>query len=102
MAGSYGAVEARSRGYDERAVALVTAATEFARALTHFADILIASGYNWELSEFTANRDLNKGPGPSAPRALPSELPYGAGIVVGVASSKDNGTGLESEFPELW
>lgn len=47
MAGSYGAVEAWSRGYDERATALVTAAPGFARALTHFANILIVSGYNW-------------------------------------------------------
>ncbi|WP_216905939.1 PASTA domain-containing protein [Nocardia noduli] len=102
MAGRYEAVAAWSRSYDERASALVTAATGFARALTHFADIAIASGYNWEWSEYAANRDPNKGPGPSSPRAIPSELPYGAAIAVGVASSKRNGSGLESDFPELY
>ncbi|MGK8503742.1 polymorphic toxin type 37 domain-containing protein [Nocardia asiatica] len=102
MAGSYQAVKAWSVNYDERAGAFTTAATNFARALQHFGDILIASGYNWECANYAANRDPNKGVGPSCPRTIPSELPYGAGIVVGVASSRDNGSGLESEFPELY
>ncbi|WP_181721738.1 polymorphic toxin type 37 domain-containing protein [Nocardia gipuzkoensis] len=102
MAGSYQAAKAWSVSYDERAGAFTTAATNFARALQHFGDILIASGYNWECANYAANRDPNKGVGPSCPRAIPSELPYGAGVVVGVASSRDNGSGLESEFPELY
>ncbi|WP_278264781.1 hypothetical protein [Nocardia sp. AG03] len=102
MAGSYQAAKAWSTNYDERAGALTTAATAFARALQHFADILVASGYNWECSNYAANRDPNKGTGPACPYTIPSELPYGAGIVTGVASSRDNGNGLESEFPELY
>ncbi|MBB5912991.1 hypothetical protein BJY24_001858 [Nocardia transvalensis] len=102
MAGSCQAVKAWSDAYDERAGAFTTAATNFARALQHFGDILIASGYNWECSNYAANRDPNKGTGPACPRTIPSELPYGAGIVVGVASSHNNGPGLETEFPELY
>ncbi|WP_280194972.1 hypothetical protein [Nocardia farcinica] len=102
MAGSCQAAKAWSEAYDERAGAFTTAATNFARALQHFGDILIASGYNWECSNYAANRDPNKGTGPACPRTIPSELPYGAGVVVGVASSRDNGPGLETDFPELY
>ncbi|NKY31391.1 polymorphic toxin type 37 domain-containing protein [Nocardia gamkensis] len=102
MAGSCQAAKAWSTAYDERAGAFTTAATNFARALQHFGDILIASGYNWECSNYAANRDPNKGTGPACPRTIPSELPYGAGVVVGVASSRNNGPGLETEFPELY
>ncbi|MBH0774703.1 polymorphic toxin type 37 domain-containing protein [Nocardia bovistercoris] len=102
MAGSYQAAKAWSRAYDERAGAFTTAATNFVNALTHFGDILIASGYNWECANYAANRDPNKGDGPSCPRRIPSEVPYGADIVVGVASSRDNGPGLQTDFPELY
>ncbi|ASF10653.1 hypothetical protein NBRGN_027_02790 [Nocardia brasiliensis NBRC 14402] len=102
MAGNYQAAKAWSQSYDERGGAFTTAATGFARALTHFGDILIASGYNWECANYAANRDPNKGVGPACPRQIPSELPYGAAVVVGVASSRDNGPGLQTEFPELY
>ncbi|MFI6165558.1 polymorphic toxin type 37 domain-containing protein [Nocardia sp. NPDC051052] len=102
MAGSCQATKAWSDAYDERAGAFTLAATNFARALQHFGDILIASGYNWECSNYAANRDPNKGTGPACPRPIPSELPYGAGIVVGVASSRNNGPGIETDFPELY
>ncbi|MBH0778860.1 hypothetical protein [Nocardia bovistercoris] len=101
MAGSYQAVKAWSRSYDDRAGAFVLVATNFARTLQHFGDILIAAGYNWEVSNYKANRNP-KGVAPSLPRTIPSELPYGAGVVLGVASSRANSRGLESEFPDFY
>ncbi|MFC3960421.1 polymorphic toxin type 37 domain-containing protein [Nocardia jiangsuensis] len=102
MAGSYPAVLAWSAAYDEHAAAFTLAATGFVNALQHFADILIASGYNWECANYAANRDPNKGIGPACPRTIPSETPYGVSTVTGVASSRNNGPGLESDFPELF
>ncbi|MGC7322921.1 hypothetical protein RBA16_25850, partial [Mycobacteroides abscessus subsp. massiliense] len=88
--------------YDNRAAALTTATTEYARALQRLGDILTAAGYNWAIADWRANRDPNKGTGPACPRTIPSELPYGADVVVGVASSKHNGPGLESDVPDLY
>jgi hypothetical protein len=102
MAGSYQAIKAWSKSYDERAGAFALVATNFARALQHFGDVLTAAGYNWECSNYKANRSPNKGAAPTLPRAIPSELPYGANAVVGVASSRTNSRGLESEFPDLY
>ncbi|MGQ4601360.1 polymorphic toxin type 37 domain-containing protein [Nocardia sp. R6R-6] len=102
MAGSYQAVKVWSKSYDERAGAFALVATNFARALQHFGDVLTAAGYNWECSNYKANRSPNKGAAPTLPRAIPSELPYGANAVVGVASSRTNSRGLESEFPDLY
>ncbi|MDB2201811.1 polymorphic toxin type 37 domain-containing protein, partial [Mycobacteroides abscessus] len=75
---------------------------EYARALQRLGDILTAAGYNWAIADWRANRDPNKGTGPACPRTIPSELPYGADVVVGVASSKHNGPGLESDVPDLY
>ncbi|WP_016887460.1 polymorphic toxin type 37 domain-containing protein [Mycobacteroides abscessus] len=102
MAGGYQAVKAWSSGYDNRAAALTTASTEYARALQRLGDILTAAGYNWAIADWRANRDPDKGTGPACPRTIPSELPYGADVVVGVASSKHNGPGLESDVPDLY
>ncbi|OHT78227.1 hypothetical protein BKG69_16475 [Mycobacteroides chelonae] len=102
MAGGYQAVKAWSSGYDNRAAALTTASTEYERALQRLGDILTAAGYNWAIADWRANRDPNKGTGPACPRTIPSELPYGADVVVGVASSKHNGPGLESDVPDLY
>ncbi|MGY2061849.1 polymorphic toxin type 37 domain-containing protein, partial [Nocardia gipuzkoensis] len=88
--------------YDERAGSFTTVATGFANALQHFGDILIAAGYNWECAEYAANSNPNKGIGPACPRTIPTEVPFGADIVVGVASSQSNGPGLQSDFPELY
>lgn len=102
MAGSYQAIKAWSKSYDQRAGALVLVATNFARAVQHFGDILTAAGYNWELANYKANRSPAKGAAPSLPRVVPSELPYGGNTVVGVASSRSNSRGLESDFPGLY
>ncbi|MEV6388865.1 hypothetical protein [Nocardia xishanensis] len=101
MAGGYQAVKMWSKAYDDRAAAVTLVATSFARALQHFGDVLTASGYNWKCGEYKANRDPNKGAPPSLPSGFPSELPYGAGIVTGVASSGAYSRGLETDWTEL-
>ncbi|WP_054813986.1 hypothetical protein [Nocardia arizonensis] len=101
MAGGYQAVKAWSKAYDERAAAMTLVATNFARALQHFGDVLAAAGYNWAVGEYKANRDPKKGDPPTLP-AVPSELPYGANSVIGVAASGTNSRGLESEIPDLY
>ncbi|MEV0031198.1 hypothetical protein [Nocardia sp. NPDC050793] len=101
MAGGYQAVKTWSKAYDDRAAAVTLVATSFARALQHFGDVLTASGYNWKCGEYKANRDPNKGAPPSLPSGFPSELPYGAGIVTGVASSGAYSRGLETDWTEL-
>ncbi|MGW4365380.1 polymorphic toxin type 37 domain-containing protein [Nocardia takedensis] len=101
MAGGYKAVKTWSRGYDERAGAVALVATNFARALRHFGDVLTASGYNWKCAEYKANRGPNKGAPPSLPSGFPSELPYGPGIVADVASSGTYSRGLETDWTEL-
>lgn len=101
MAGGYEAVKAWSKSYDDRAAALTMVATNFARALQHYGDILTASSYNWKAAEYTANRDPNKGAPPSAPTGIPTELPYDAGTVVGIASSGAYTNGLQTDWKEL-
>ncbi|MFI7526924.1 deaminase domain-containing protein [Nocardia salmonicida] len=101
MAGGYEAVKSWSKAYDDRAAALTMVATNFARALQHYGDILTASGYNWKSAEYTANRNTNKGNPPSLPTGIPSELPYGAGAVVGIASSGGYTNGLQTDWAEL-
>ncbi|MBH0781424.1 hypothetical protein [Nocardia bovistercoris] len=102
MAGGYQAIKTWSSGYDERVGAFTLVATNFARALQHFGDVLTAAGYNWACGEYKANRSPDKGAAPTLPTAIPTELPYGADSVIGVASSRANGRGLESEFPGLY
>ncbi|UGT57779.1 EndoU domain-containing protein [Nocardia asteroides] len=101
MAGGYEAVKSWSKAYDDRAAALTMVATNFARALQHFGDILTVSSYNWNSAEHTANRNPNKGEPPSLPTNIPSELPYGAGAVVGIASSGAYTDGLQTDWTEL-
>ncbi|WP_431953352.1 polymorphic toxin type 24 domain-containing protein [Nocardia lijiangensis] len=101
MAGGYQAVKTWSKAYDDRAGAVALVATSFARALQHFGDVLTATGYNWKCAEYKANRDPNKGAPPALPSGFPSELPYGPGIVNGVASSGTNSRGLETDWTEL-
>ncbi len=101
MAGGYEAVKSWSKAYDDRAAALTMVATNFARALQHYGDILTASSYNWKSAEYTANRNTNKGDPPSLPTGIPSELPYGAGAVVGIASSGAYTNGLQTDWTEL-
>lgn len=101
MAGGYEAVKSWSKAYDNRAAALTMVATNFARALQHYGDILTASGYNWKSGEYAANRATDKGDPPSLPSGFPSELPYGAGTVVGIASSGAYTNGLQTDWPEL-
>ncbi|MFE7744684.1 hypothetical protein [Nocardia sp. NPDC057455] len=101
MAGGYQAVKTWSKAYDDRAGAVVLVATSFARALQHFGDVWTAAGYNWKCAEYKANRDPNKGGPPSLPSGFPSELPYGSGIVNGVASSGTYSRGLETDWTEL-
>ncbi|MFJ2838740.1 deaminase domain-containing protein [Nocardia sp. NPDC087230] len=101
MAGGYEAVKSWSKAYDDRAAALTMVATNFARALQHYGDILTASSYNWKSAEYTANRNTNKGDPPSLPTGIPSELPYGAGAVVGIASSRAYTNGLQTDWTEL-
>ncbi|MGW5917549.1 polymorphic toxin type 37 domain-containing protein [Nocardia fluminea] len=101
MAGGYQAVKAWSKAYDDRAGAVTLVATNFVRALQHFGDVLTAAGYNWKCAEYKANRDPNKGAPPSLPSGFPSELPYGPGIVNGVASSGTYSRGLETDWTEL-
>ncbi|GEM34269.1 hypothetical protein NN3_52760 [Nocardia neocaledoniensis NBRC 108232] len=101
MAGGYEAVKPWSKSYDDRAAALTMVATNFARALQHYGDILKASSYNWKSSEYTANRNPNKGDPPALPTGIPSELPYGAGAVVGIASSGAYTNGLQTDWTEL-
>ncbi|MFI5503458.1 hypothetical protein ACIA5E_30755 [Nocardia asteroides] len=101
MAGGYEAVKTWSKAYDDRAAALTMVATNFARALQHYGDILTASSYNWKSAEHTANRNTNKGDPPSLPTGIPSELPYGAGTVVGIASSGAYTNGLQTDWTEL-
>lgn len=101
MAGGYQAVKTWSKAYDDRAAAVTLVATSFASALQHFGDILTAAGYNWKCGEYKANRDPKKGDPPALPSGFPSELPYGAGVVTGVASSGTNSRGLETDWTEL-
>ncbi|MFD9547036.1 hypothetical protein ACFWBG_06605 [Nocardia salmonicida] len=101
MAGGYQAVKSWSKAYDDRAAALTMVATNLARALQRYGDILTASSYNWKSAEYTANRGTNKGDPPSLPTGIPSELPYGAGAVVGIASSGAYSNGLQTDWTEL-
>ncbi|MFC9968669.1 hypothetical protein [Nocardia ignorata] len=101
MAGGYEAVKSWSKAYNDRAAALTMVATNFARALQRYGDILTASSYNWKYGEYTANRDPNKGTPPSLPTGIPTELPYGAGTVVGIASSGAYTNGLQTDWTEL-
>lgn len=101
MAGGYEAVKSWSKSYDDRAAALTMVATNFARALQRYGDILTASSHNWKSAEYTANRGPNKGDPPSLPTGIPSELPYGAGAVVGIASSGAYTNGLQTDWTEL-
>ncbi|MEV4155561.1 hypothetical protein AB0J48_21285 [Nocardia salmonicida] len=101
MAGGYQAVKSWSKAYDDRAAALTMVATNLARALQRYGDILTASSYNWKSAEYAANRGTNKGDPPSLPTGIPSELPYGAGAVVGIASSGAYSNGLQTDWTEL-
>ncbi|MBF6234926.1 hypothetical protein [Nocardia farcinica] len=101
MVGGYEAVKTWSKAYDDRAAALTMVATNFARALQRLGDVLTASSYNWKSSEYTANRNSNKGNPPSLPAGIPSELPYGAGAVIGIASSGGYSNGLQTDWTEL-
>ncbi|MCC3318095.1 deaminase domain-containing protein [Nocardia africana] len=101
MAGGYQAVKSWSKAYDDRSAAVTLVATNFARALQHFGDVLTAAGYNWKCAEYKANHNPNKGDPPSLPSGFPSELPYGSGIVTGVASSGTQSHGLETDWAEL-
>ncbi|MFC6009461.1 hypothetical protein [Nocardia lasii] len=101
MAGGYEAVKVWSKAYDSRAAGIATVATSFVRALQHFGDVLTASGYNWALEEYKANRDPNKGDPPALPAGFPEELPYGPGTVIGVMSSGTYSNGLETDWTEL-
>ncbi|MFC4377416.1 hypothetical protein ACFO5K_25380 [Nocardia halotolerans] len=101
MAGGYEAVKSWSKSHDDRAAALTMVATNFARALQRYGDILTASSHNWKSAEYTANRGPNKGNPPSLPTGIPSELPYGAGAVVGIASSGAYTNGLRTDWTEL-
>lgn len=76
MAGGYQAVKAWSSGYDNRAAALTTASTEYARALQRLGDILTAAGYNWAIADWRANRDPNAQPalGRSRPNCLMGQM----------------------------
>ena len=75
--------------------------TELARAIQNLGDIFTASGYNWDCSNYAANRDPGKGSGPGCPTSIPTDLPYGSSVALGVASSRKNSTGLASDYPEL-
>lgn len=101
MAGGYQAAKAWAKSYDDRAVAFTSAATEFARATQRLGDIFIACGYNWDWHNYSANRNPNRGPAPTRPSKVPTDLPYGPFSVTGVASSKKNGNGLDTNYPEL-
>ncbi|MFF5034086.1 hypothetical protein [Nocardia salmonicida] len=101
MAGGYQAVKTWSKAYDEHAAAVTLVATSFAQALQHFGDILTAAGYNWKCGEYKANRDPKKGEPPALPSGFPSEVPYDASAVTGVASSGTNSRGLETDWTEL-
>ncbi len=102
MAGGYAAARGWADAYDKRASDLVSAAIEFARATHNLGDIFVASGHNWHVSNHRANPDPNKGAEPAAPSKVPSELPYGSGVVVGVASSKKNSDGVETDISGLF
>ncbi|TCJ89380.1 deaminase domain-containing protein [Nocardia alba] len=101
MAGGYQAVQPWSKTCDGRAAAVAMVSNNFARALRNYADILTASNYNWALGEYIANIDPSKGQPPSLPTGFPTELPYGPGIVVGVASSGTYSNGLQTDWTEL-
>lgn len=101
MAGEYAAAHAWAESYDKHAADCVLAVTELARAAQNLGDIFTASGYNWDCSNYAANRDPNKGSGPGCPTSIPTQLPYGSSVALGVASSSKNSTGLASDYPEL-
>ncbi|WP_220139261.1 hypothetical protein [Nocardia sp. GTS18] len=101
MAGAYDAVNAWSKSYDGRGGAMTVVAPYFVRSLQHMGDILTASGYNWAVSEYKANRDPKKGDPPARP-TLPTERAYGSFAVLGIAASKANSSGLECDIPGLY
>ncbi|WP_068279916.1 hypothetical protein [Aldersonia kunmingensis] len=101
MAGGYQAAKAWATSYDQRALAVVMAATDFARATQRLGDVFIACGYNWDWKNYAANRDPNKGAGPMRPSSIPTDLPYPPTAITGVVTSKKNGNGLETDYPEL-
>ncbi|MFF3566805.1 hypothetical protein ACFYXQ_03375 [Nocardia jiangxiensis] len=67
MAGNYQGVEAWTSPYDTQAQDFHQAYIAYINALNHFGDILNATGYNWDIGNYNADKNPHKGKEPDKP-----------------------------------
>ncbi|MFE7718657.1 hypothetical protein ACFU44_06405 [Nocardia rhizosphaerihabitans] len=94
MGGNYPAVVAWCTAYYMHASELRTVVQTYAGALRHFGEILNSAGYNWDMAEYNADLNPDKGAAPSHP------VRTGVGVGGGVSFPEipvaiaDNGAGM--------
>ncbi len=74
MAGNYQGVEAWTSPYDAQAQDFHQAYIAYINALNHFGDILNATGYNWDIANYNADKNPNKGKTPDKPTVATDPL----------------------------
>lgn len=94
MGGNYHAVTGWNNAYTKHAGDVRSAIVTYARALSHFSDILNIAGYNWDVAEYNANPAEKKGDEPKKP-ALGTATPLDANALPFIWNPDyDNGPGL--------
>lgn len=94
MGGNYPAVVAWCTAYYMHASELRTVVQTYAGALRHFGEILNSAGYNWDVAEYNADLNPDKGAAPSHP--VRAGVGSGGGVSfpeIPVAIA-DNGAGM--------
>lgn len=71
MAGNYTGVDAWTTPYDSHVEEFHQAFVTYTNALQHFSDVLNAAGYNWDIANYNADTNPNKGTAPDKPTAAP-------------------------------
>ncbi|MEV6428791.1 hypothetical protein [Nocardia sp. NPDC051463] len=99
MGGHYPAVATWNTAYKQHTADLIATITAYAAAAQQLADVLNLAGHNWQIANYNANRDPDKGPEPAKPTAAASEpfSPNGIPPIPDPATSNSS----ESRFT-LW
>lgn len=72
MAGNYDGVATWTDSYDSQVQDFTRLFASYANALQNYRDVLNTTGYNWEMGEWNANTDPNKGLAPDRPSVAKS------------------------------
>jgi hypothetical protein len=106
MGGNYPAVAGWNTTYRGHAGDVRDAVGAYAKALTHFGDILNVAGYNWDTAEYHANSSKNKGAPPPIPALLAAAGLDGNGFPDIPDPNGDNGAGVlitsDGQNPSSW